>query len=58
MIGDDLTNFYNDNFRPVNKLLKRVITDWQVTPLGEPNNHVDWEYDNKVLDRFDRVHNR
>ena len=47
---------YND-FRDVNADFKALVSDWQVKD-GEPNTHLDAEYDAAVLKRLDGVHQR
>jgi pyruvate,orthophosphate dikinase len=50
-----------EEFERVNETLKSVITSWQVyTVAGTqlPNDHSDQAYDDKVIDRLGRVHDR
>jgi hypothetical protein len=39
-------------FRPLNRLLLQICTDWQVRPGGIPNDHRDSVYDWGVIDRL------
>ncbi|MCW2652821.1 MAG: hypothetical protein QOE41_4366 [Mycobacterium sp.] len=43
------------HFRDVNAQFKALIVEWQLKD-GEPNSHVDPEYDAGVLDRLDGIH--
>ncbi|WP_141013028.1 hypothetical protein [Nocardioides sambongensis] len=47
-----------DEFCGFNADLKQIITDWQVTPSGEPNLHDDATYDHAVLTRLVALHDR
>lgn len=50
-----ITAAYRD-FRGVNTDFKTLVRDWQLKD-GEPNTHVDADYDAAVLHRLDRIHN-
>jgi hypothetical protein len=41
-----------ERFRPLNRLLLQICTDWQVRPGGVPNDHRDSVYDWGVIDRL------
>jgi hypothetical protein len=41
-----------ERFRPLNRLLLQICTDWQVRPGGIPNDHRDPVYDWGVIDRL------
>jgi hypothetical protein len=41
-----------ERFRPLNRLLLQVCSDWQVRPGGVPNDHRDSVYDWGVIDRL------
>jgi pyruvate,orthophosphate dikinase len=48
-------------FERLNESLKSLITRWQVYEVGGsgvPNDHSDKEYDDKIIDRLGRVHER
>lgn len=48
-------------FEEINVDLKTVITDWQTRPVGGrvlPNDHSDESYDDAVIDRLGRVHEK
>ena len=46
-------------FLPVNGEFKRVCTDWQVrSDTGRPNDHTDRAYDDGVVARLGRIHDR
>lgn len=50
-----------DDFEKVNEQLKQLITDWQTMTVGGqklPNDHSDADYDDKVIDRLGRLHER
>lgn len=48
---DALARAYDD-FCGFNGDLKQIITDWQVTPAGTPNDHTDVGYDAAVIARL------
>jgi hypothetical protein len=47
-----------DEFCGFNGELKQIITDWQMTPAGAPNDHSDAAYDADVLGRLADLHTR
>jgi len=50
-----------DKFDPINSAFLKVMSDWQLVPLGDrtvANDHSDAEYDGKVIDRIDRLVSR
>jgi pyruvate,orthophosphate dikinase len=50
-----------DGFERLNESLKSLITNWQVYHVGGsgvPNDHSDSDYDDKIIDRLGRVHER
>ncbi|MCW2867346.1 MAG: hypothetical protein JWR20_1534 [Marmoricola sp.] len=47
-----------DKFEPINSAFLKVMSDWQLVPLGDrtvANDHSDAEYDSKVVDRIDKL---
>jgi hypothetical protein len=50
-----------DKFEPINSAFLKVMSDWQLVPLGDStvaNDHSDAEYDGKVVDRIDKLVSR
>ncbi len=50
-----------DDFEKINEQLKQLITDWQTMTVGGqklPNDHTDPNYDDKIIDRLGRLHDR
>ncbi len=50
-----------EDFETVNSDLKQAITDWQTVTVGGqkvPNDHTDKAYDDNVIDRIGRSHDR
>jgi pyruvate,orthophosphate dikinase len=47
-----------DEFRVFDAELKQAMTDWQLKPGGEANDHRDGEYDRTVLQRLADLHRR
>lgn len=48
-------------FERVNGVLKTLITDWQTIAIGGerlPNDHVNGDYDAKIIDRLGELHER
>jgi hypothetical protein len=45
-------------FRPLNREVLQLCTDWQVCPGGAPNDHRDAAYDWSVIDRLEAVDER
>ena len=45
-------------FRPLNRELLQLCTDWQVRPGGAPNDHTDSAYDWSIVDRLDALDER
>ena len=45
-------------FRPLNREVLQVCTDWQVRPGGAPNDHRDAAYDWSVIDRLEALDER
>lgn len=48
-------------FELLNVEMKQVVTDWQTVALGGervPNDHADEDYDEKIIDRLSKVHER
>jgi hypothetical protein len=52
--GPAITRIYHE-FRPVNRALKALVSDWQLRD-GDPNDHSDADYDAAVLGRLEPVH--
>jgi hypothetical protein len=52
--GPAIARIYYE-FRPVNRALKALVSDWQIRG-GGPNDHTDADYDAAVLARLERVH--
>jgi hypothetical protein len=50
-----------ERFERINRDLLRLFTDWQMMPAGNervPNDHSDREYDDDIVDRLGRQHER
>jgi hypothetical protein len=50
-----------DKFDSINSAFLKVMSDWQLVPLGDrtvANDHSDAEYDGKVIDRIDKLVSR
>lgn len=50
-----------DEFEKINEQLKQLITDWQTMTVGSarvPNDHSDPDYDDKIIDKLGRLHDR
>lgn len=50
-----------DDFEKINEQLKQLITDWQTMTVGGQklaNDHSDRDYDEKMIDRLGRLHER
>jgi hypothetical protein len=47
-----------ETFRPLNRELLQVCTDWQVRPGGALNTHDDARYDWSVVDRLEALDDR
>jgi hypothetical protein len=50
-----------DKFEPINSAFLKVMSDWQLVPLGDKtvaNDHSDTEYDSKIIDRIDKLVSR
>jgi hypothetical protein len=50
-----------EHFETINGDLKKAITDWQTVTVGDqkvPNDHTDKAYDDSVIDRIGRIHDR
>ncbi|MEE4146267.1 MAG: hypothetical protein V2I26_15795 [Halieaceae bacterium] len=48
-------------FEEINQDLKQVITDWQTMTIGGekvPNDHSDRTYDESIIDRIGRIHEK
>jgi hypothetical protein len=45
-------------FRPLNREMLQLCTDWQVRPGGAPNDHSDAAYDWSVIDRLEALDDR
>jgi hypothetical protein len=45
-------------FRPLNREVLQLCTDWQVRPGGAPNDHSDAAYDWSVIDRLEALDER
>jgi len=48
-------------FEDINQDLKQLITDWQTMTIGGekvPNDHSDSDYDNGIIDRMGRIHEK
>jgi len=45
-------------FRPLNREVLQLCTDWQVRPGGAPNDHGDAAYDWSVIDRLEALDER
>jgi hypothetical protein len=62
MATKELEQVYEEKFRPLNLDFKRIATEWQMKklPSGENvlNDHVDADYDTKVLDSLLGLHQR
>src|SRR5262249_43074293 len=43
-------------FEPYNVQLKEIVSAWQITPDGIPNDHQDASYDQAVVERLARLH--
>jgi hypothetical protein len=47
-----------ETFRPLNREVLQLCTDWQVRPGGAPNDHTDATYDWSVIDRLSGLDER
>lgn len=50
-----------DDFEKINEQLKQLITDWQTMVVGGakvPNDHSNADYDDKIIDRLGKLHER
>jgi hypothetical protein len=50
-----------DKFEPINSTFLKVMSAWQLVPLGDgtvANDHSDADYDAKVVDRIDKLVSR
>lgn len=48
-------------FEAINEQLKQLMTDWQTTTIGGNtvvNDHGDNDYDNRIIDRLGKLHDR
>jgi hypothetical protein len=45
-------------FRPLNREVLQLCTDWQMRPGGAPNDHTDAAYDWSVIDRLTALDER
>lgn len=45
-------------FRPLNREVLQLCTDWQLRPGGAPNDHRDAAYDWSVIDRLEALDER
>lgn len=50
-----LATAYAD-FEPYNTQLKEIVSAWQLTPDGTPNDHQDASYDEQVIERLTTLH--
>jgi hypothetical protein len=54
-----ISKMYTDEFLKLDKVLKTIITDWQLKTIGGkmvPNDHKDQAYDRAVMDRLYSFH--
>ena len=59
--ASDEANAALDRFERINTDLLRLLTEWQMMPVGNervPNDHSDPDYDRDVIDRLGALHDR
>lgn len=54
---DTLRSHY-DRFDSFNNDFKALMTDWQILPEGQPNDHGDQDYDNEIVSRLSGIHDQ
>lgn len=54
---EELAGWY-ERFEVVNAELKALCTAWQLVDGERPNDHTDAEYDRRVLEQLDGIHDR